>query len=406
MARKKLDTPKPKSVQDLLAAADEAKQIRDYQTNPSVIALDVENAARFITRILVTGLVLGFAFTIVNVQAFVADGAQPDEIKWWAAWAMEPMLVLIVVSLLRAQAVMSRHGVRSGPWLKATLFLAGFATYVMNTWESWQALDRTGIVLHSIAPIIVVCATEVLTEVRERLAEAAQMAAASQHATQALAASTQAALTVHAPSPFAAPAAAPAGQKTGAEAGSETGTGAGTVTGNGRRAASGGAAATKPAKTSRGNSVDGGNGNQTGKRATVNDFADTAVAAYEPGTTGVDYRWVMEKSKCSKPTAYKVLDRLRAVLPEDAFAQASQPQDADPAGNRPVNPPTEDTGKPGSQPVRSAGNEPAGQPGSHPDSRPGTEPDPGPVKDLPGAGSQAANDAENAVHEPSELAVA
>jgi hypothetical protein len=209
---KQLAAPKPQSVRELLSAAEEARQIREYQTNPDVVALDVERSARLITRTLLLGLGLGFAFTSTNVQAFVAGGAHPDQITWWAAWLMEPMLVLVVVSLLRAQAVMSRHGVSSGPWLKGTLFMAGLFTYLMNTWESWSALDRTGIVLHSIAPIVVICAAEVLTELRERLAAAARAAAQANHATRqpahqaALSRSGQAATAADTPGSEADPA--------------------------------------------------------------------------------------------------------------------------------------------------------------------------------------------------------
>jgi hypothetical protein len=51
------------------------------------------------------------------------------------------------------------------------------ATYVMNTWTSWQALHPAGIVVHSVPPLLVYCAAEFGPTGRDRLTEAVLRAA-------------------------------------------------------------------------------------------------------------------------------------------------------------------------------------------------------------------------------------
>ncbi|EWC58863.1 hypothetical protein UO65_5865 [Actinokineospora spheciospongiae] len=43
------------------------------------------------------------------------------------------------------------------------------ATYVMNTWESWADGSVSGIVLHSVPPLVVFTAAEAVTDLRDKL---------------------------------------------------------------------------------------------------------------------------------------------------------------------------------------------------------------------------------------------
>jgi hypothetical protein len=42
----------------------------------------------------------------------------------------------------------------------------------MNTWQAWVAMDPAKILLHSVPPLVVVCAAEGLTDLRHRITEA------------------------------------------------------------------------------------------------------------------------------------------------------------------------------------------------------------------------------------------
>lgn len=50
------------------------------------------------------------------------------------------------------------------------------ATYVMNTWESYAAGSLAGIVLHSVPPLLVFTAAEAVTDLRDKLTEAVNVA--------------------------------------------------------------------------------------------------------------------------------------------------------------------------------------------------------------------------------------
>jgi hypothetical protein len=98
-------------------------------------------------------------------------------LAWIAAWVLDPMVSLVLVAVLRAEQVTARYQVDTGLWVRGTKVFAFAATYVMNTWASWQALDPSGIVLHSVPPFLVYCAAEAGPILRDRLTEAVLRAA-------------------------------------------------------------------------------------------------------------------------------------------------------------------------------------------------------------------------------------
>jgi hypothetical protein len=66
---------KASGVDRLRSAAAEASQVRALSTHPDVVALRVESVRTQVDRCMWVGIVLGLAFTMVNVQAFAAQGA-------------------------------------------------------------------------------------------------------------------------------------------------------------------------------------------------------------------------------------------------------------------------------------------------------------------------------------------
>lgn len=169
-------------VDKLRQDARDAAEVRALQTHPDVVALRVERVRSQVDGLMWAGLLLGLAFTMVNVQTFAAAGAGVGSLAWVAAWLLDPMVSLVLIAVLRAEQVTARWQVDmrtagTGPWVKRTKVFAFLATYTMNTWQSWTGLDVSGIVLHSVPPAMVYLAAETGPILRDRLTEAVLRAA-------------------------------------------------------------------------------------------------------------------------------------------------------------------------------------------------------------------------------------
>lgn len=191
----------------LAAEAADAARVRALTTDPDVIALRVEKVRAQVDALLWTGILLGLAFTMVNVQAFAAAGAGPDRAAWWVAWLLDPMVSLVLLAVLRAEQVTARYQVALPAWGRRTKWLTFAATYVMNTWTSWglagAPLSWSGVVLHSVPPLVVFATAETGPGLRDRLTEAVHRALTEHAARRSTGAdtpmSTTAAAAVHEP---------------------------------------------------------------------------------------------------------------------------------------------------------------------------------------------------------------
>src|SRR5882757_2637529 len=135
-------------------------------------AESVERVAAQVDRFCWTGILMGLAFTMTNVQQFAANGARPWSLPWWSAWLLDPMVSLVLLAILRAEQVTARHGVRTGGWARAAKWFTLAATYVMNTWQAFTAGSPALVVLHSVPPLVVFVATEAVTDLRDKLGQA------------------------------------------------------------------------------------------------------------------------------------------------------------------------------------------------------------------------------------------
>jgi hypothetical protein len=158
--------------QDAAAAA----ELRIYRTDPDVIALRVEHIRTQVDRLMWVGIVLGLCFTMTNVQTFAAAGAPVGSLAWWSAWLLDPMVSLVLLAVLRAEQVTTRYQVSTGVWPRVAKWALLSATYVMNTWVSWAAGSASGVVLHTVAPLVVVIVAEAVTDLQYALSECAQRA--------------------------------------------------------------------------------------------------------------------------------------------------------------------------------------------------------------------------------------
>lgn len=142
-------------------------------------ARSVERARIHVDRLCWTGILLGLAFTMTNVQSFAADGAPPWSLTWLAAWLLDPMVSLVLLAILRAEQVTARYGIRTGGWVRAAKWFTLTATYVMNTWQAFTIGAADMVVLHSVPPLVVFVAAEAVTELRDKLSETVRTAFAN-----------------------------------------------------------------------------------------------------------------------------------------------------------------------------------------------------------------------------------
>lgn len=171
----------------LTEAAREAATVRGYATDPDVVALRIERIRAWCDRLVWTGIVLGLLFTMANVQHFAAGtaartpwtpGAWKDgtAIDWIIAWLLDPMVSLVLIGVLMGEQVINRHGIAAGGWVRITKWVALGCTYGMNTWSAWTSGNPASILLHSVPPVIVVCATEAVPTLRRQITEAVTLA--------------------------------------------------------------------------------------------------------------------------------------------------------------------------------------------------------------------------------------
>ncbi|GAA3989722.1 hypothetical protein GCM10022247_05410 [Allokutzneria multivorans] len=132
----------------------------------------IERVATQVDRLCWTGILLGLAFTMTNVQQFAAAGAPAWSLVWCAAWLLDPMVSLVLLAILRAEQVTARHGVHMGGWVRGAKWFTLAATYVMNTWSAFTAGSAALVVLHSVPPLVVFVAAEAVTELRDKLGAA------------------------------------------------------------------------------------------------------------------------------------------------------------------------------------------------------------------------------------------
>lgn len=277
------------AVDRLRADAATAAAVRALRTHPDVVALRIERVRCQVDALMWVGLLLGLAFTMVNVQTFAAAGAGAGSLLWWAAWLLDPMVSLVLVAVLRAEQVTARYQVDTGVWTSRTKRFAFTATYVMNTWQSWQGLHPAGIVLHSVPPVLVYCAAETGPVLRDRLTQAVLRAA--QMATAATTDPDAAADTGCADESATQPA-------------TEAGT-AGPAVRDARRQAPR-TAARKPAERGRSSTAQ--------PRRLFAQYLADARAAWSPGTI-ITPAWVREVTDCSRGLSPRIARALAVELP-------------------------------------------------------------------------------------------
>lgn len=89
----------------------------------------------------------------------------------WSGWALGLLTDAAFILSISADAVLSRHGMSGGRWPAAFRWATGIASLFLNTWSSVAHGDWVGVAIHSIAPVILVCAAEVSPIYRRKFRE-------------------------------------------------------------------------------------------------------------------------------------------------------------------------------------------------------------------------------------------
>ncbi|GAA3189591.1 hypothetical protein [Streptomyces ramulosus] len=155
--------PRPVTEQDATAARQAIQQL--------------ERIGQLVTRSL---LAIGFGalvFTCINVTRF----ATSHDVPGWVAWMLDPLASLALLTVLYVDGVLAEQGGYSpSGWPFTLRWFAGLATWIMNCWQSLfpdghfrlvpSQADAGGLLLHSVAPLLLIALAEASAGYRAYLA--------------------------------------------------------------------------------------------------------------------------------------------------------------------------------------------------------------------------------------------
>ncbi|MFC3495455.1 hypothetical protein [Glycomyces rhizosphaerae] len=161
-----------KKVAKLRKKVGEARQVHRIADDPYLKIVELDRFRTSITGALWFFLSVGLAYTTVGVHDFIAEGLTIAEPMWWGAWAVEPALAGMLITVLRWEAAMLMRGIAiDSKWVSFTKWALLGSTLAMNVLSS---LDGTTVekVLHVAFPGLVFCLAEVMPIVQDRFAMA------------------------------------------------------------------------------------------------------------------------------------------------------------------------------------------------------------------------------------------
>jgi len=157
--------------QRLAAKAAEAAEVRTWQTHPDVVALRVERTRTLVDRLIWGGIIVGLLFTASNVQAFVADttNAVFGSLGWWVAWLVDPTIAAVLLGILITERRVAPGQIKLDRIARVAKWVLLGMTYGANTWQAWADRSPAGIMLHSLPPLVVFLAAEVVPGLHAKL---------------------------------------------------------------------------------------------------------------------------------------------------------------------------------------------------------------------------------------------
>ncbi|SDD49382.1 hypothetical protein [Glycomyces harbinensis] len=178
-----------KKIVKLRKKVGEARQVHAIADDPYLKIVELDRFRSSITGSLWFFLSVGLGYTTVGVHDFIAEGLTISDPMWWGAWAVEPALAGMLITVLRWEAAMLMRGIPiESKWVSSTKWALLGSTLAMNVLSS---LDGTTVekVLHVAFPALVFCLAEIMPVVQDRFTQArvkvlAQIAALNAEAEQ------------------------------------------------------------------------------------------------------------------------------------------------------------------------------------------------------------------------------
>ncbi|KOV10739.1 hypothetical protein ADK60_37550 [Streptomyces sp. XY431] len=150
---------------------------QEYEAAKAALA-KLRKLGELITRSLMSIGAGALIFTCANVTIF----AMKHDIPGWIAWMLDPMASLALITVLYVDGVLAEQGgdERAGTWPFLLRWFAGVSTWLMNSWTSLypdgkftlipEHPDAGGLLLHSVAPFLLITMAEASSGYRKYLA--------------------------------------------------------------------------------------------------------------------------------------------------------------------------------------------------------------------------------------------
>lgn len=121
------------------------------------------------TRKIVNGMLWFITGGAVFYSLMTSTPLVSSHSQWsWSGWVLGLLTDAAFVLALSADATLSKYGKTGGKWPGFFRWTTGVASLFLNTWNSVAERDWVGVAIHSISPVILVCASEVAPIYRRR----------------------------------------------------------------------------------------------------------------------------------------------------------------------------------------------------------------------------------------------
>lgn len=158
----------PKVIRKVKEKVSLARQFHAIAEDPYLKIVNLDRQRGRIIGCIWFFLAVGLAFTTSGVHSFLASDLTMDDPLWWGAWAVEPMLAGLLITLLRWETFMNHRGIAiDSGWIRLTKYLLLTATLMMNIFAGYSK-GGAFLVLHVLVPLLVFCIAEVLPVISAR----------------------------------------------------------------------------------------------------------------------------------------------------------------------------------------------------------------------------------------------
>ncbi|ATE56161.1 MULTISPECIES: hypothetical protein [Actinosynnema] len=158
--------------------AAEAGRLHALAQNPAALALLASRVRLVLTVVAVAALLGALAWSTTGTHATLTRSVPVYSVAWWGAWAVEPVISLLLLVVVGAKAFLAARGrVLHHRHLTIVEYSALTATLTLNVWPylpvvlSPQEFDPMQLLAHAVGPLVAVGAVAVLPPIWTAFAE-------------------------------------------------------------------------------------------------------------------------------------------------------------------------------------------------------------------------------------------